>query len=92
MPYRERVRDMSSMVMIHCPETGRDVAMGILTDSASFKRLRDERAWVSCPACRQTHKWLVLRPWLMDYAVAATTDPTPAAKSVSKRPAGSLRR
>ena len=69
---------MSSMVMIHCPETGKDVSTGILTDSISFERLRNERAWVSCPACRQTHRWIVLRPWLMEVAEPAEDKLPPA--------------
>ena len=44
-------------VVVACPNTGREVPTGIVTDSMSFANLPKGDAQFSCPACGQSHKW-----------------------------------
>jgi len=42
-----------------CPQTGRDVDVGIATDLSTLLRIRLDRVRAKCPACGQWHEWLV---------------------------------
>lgn len=45
------------VVVIRCPETGREFSTGILTDEHSFKVLPDVLADALCPLCGGVHSW-----------------------------------
>jgi hypothetical protein len=53
-------------VMIRCPETGRDIATGIVTDRESFAATPVFFARVFCPICRTEHEWFVKEAWLCE--------------------------
>jgi hypothetical protein len=52
-----------AMVMISCPNTGRDVATGIETDPCSFEAF-GTAAPLRCPACGRDHAWSKTNAWL----------------------------
>ena len=45
------------VLVIKCPNTGRDVATGIQVDSATFARMPNEVTETRCPHCRTKHSW-----------------------------------
>ena len=53
-----------SAIMIKCPETGKDVSIGIDTDKTSFSQLPNITTATRCPACGRTHEWNVSEAWL----------------------------
>ena len=40
-----------SIVMVRCPNTGRELSTGIEMDAATFEKLPDIRSQMRCPAC-----------------------------------------
>jgi hypothetical protein len=52
-----------AMVMISCPNTGRDVPTGIETDPSSFESF-DAAAPIRCPVCGRDHAWSKTNAWL----------------------------
>lgn len=48
---------MSTMVVIRCPETDKEVPIGILMDLHSFALLPATRMKLKCPACGHRHTW-----------------------------------
>ena len=40
-----------NVVMVKCPNTGRELSTGIEMDATTFKRLPDIRSQLMCPAC-----------------------------------------
>ena len=52
-----------AMVMISCPNTGRDVSTGIETDPSSFESFR-ATAPIHCPLCGRDHAWSKANSWL----------------------------
>ena len=48
---------MTTMVVIRCPETDREVHTGIITDLMRFSRLGDAHLETHCPHCDQEHRW-----------------------------------
>src|SRR5262249_33313936 len=44
-------------VMVRCPETGRDIPTGLVTDRKSFDATPVFFARVYCPICRSEHEW-----------------------------------
>ena len=44
-------------VMVRCPQTGRDIATGIVADRESFSATPVFFARVYCPLCRTQHEW-----------------------------------
>jgi hypothetical protein len=53
-------------VMIKCPDTGRDIATGIVADRASFNAMPVFFARVYCPVCRTEHEWFAQQAWVCD--------------------------
>ena len=43
-----------NVVMVKCPNTGRELSTGIEMDAATFKRLPDIRSQLMCPICNST--------------------------------------
>ena len=52
-----------AMVMISCPNTGRDVPTGIETDPSSFETF-GAAAPIRCPVCGRDHAWSKTNAWL----------------------------
>ena len=42
-----------------CPQTGRTIESGIVTDPRSLSNVQAVRLWVACPHCDKTHRLLV---------------------------------
>jgi hypothetical protein len=53
-------------VMIKCPDTGRDIATGIVADRASFNAMPVFFARVYCPVCQTEHEWFAQQAWVCD--------------------------
>jgi hypothetical protein len=53
-------------VMIRCPETGREIPTGIVTDRESFAATPVFFARVLCPICRTEHEWFAKEAWLCE--------------------------
>ena len=54
------------MVMIKCPETGRDIPTGMVADRASFRATPVFFARALCPFCRAEHEWFAQQAWVCD--------------------------
>ena len=50
-------------VMVRCPQTGRDVPTGLVTDRKSFESMPVFFARVHCPICRTEHEWFAKEAW-----------------------------
>ena len=44
-----------NVVMVKCPNTGRELSTGIEMDPATFKGLPDIRSQLMCPICKFDH-------------------------------------
>lgn len=42
-----------------CPETGREVDVGIETEIGTLLRIKSNTLRAPCPACGQKHEWIV---------------------------------
>jgi hypothetical protein len=54
------------IVMVKCPETGRDIPTGIVTDRKSFDAAPVFFARVYCPICRTEHEWFAKEAWVCE--------------------------
>ena len=45
------------VVMLTCPETGREFSTGIEMEAAAFQRLPDAVTKAACPHCGCQHSW-----------------------------------
>ena len=57
------MRDVS-VVMVRCPNTGRELSTGVEMDAATFERLPDIRSQIRCPVCSLDHTWATREAWL----------------------------
>ena len=62
-------------VMIKCPDTGRDIATGIVADRASFNSTPVFFARVHCPLCGTEHEWFAKQAWVCEADPPAQTRP-----------------
>jgi hypothetical protein len=62
----ETGRVQMGTVMVRCPETGRDIATGIVTDRESFRSTPVFFARVYCPICRAQHEWFAQEAWVCE--------------------------
>jgi hypothetical protein len=53
-------------VMIRCPQTGREIATGLQSDHASFKRMPVFYGRTLCPICRIEHDWFARDAWVAE--------------------------
>jgi hypothetical protein len=53
-------------VMIKCPDTGRDIATGMVADRESFNAMPVFFARVLCPLCRTEHEWFAQQAWICE--------------------------
>jgi hypothetical protein len=42
-----------------CPQTGRTIDAGVVTEIGTLLRIKSETMRVECPACDRTHEWAV---------------------------------
>src|SRR5262249_13526760 len=56
------------VVMIKCPDTGRDIPTGIIADHESFRATPVFFARVLCPVCGSEHEWFAKEAWVCDGA------------------------
>jgi hypothetical protein len=61
------------VVMVKCPNTGRDIPTGIVADRDSFGAAPVFFARVYCPICRMEHEWFAKDAWVCDSRPAAIT-------------------
>ena len=60
------------VIMIRCPQTGREVPTGIEMDTAEFRRAPVFFSRVQCPVCAREHEWFAKDAWVCDSADAET--------------------
>jgi hypothetical protein len=53
-------------VMVRCPETGRDIPTGLVTDRKSFDATPVFFGRVHCPICRAEHEWFAKEAWVCE--------------------------
>src|SRR5262245_39188227 len=53
-------------VMVRCPQTGRDIPTGLVTDRKSFESMPVFFARVHCPICRTEHEWFPKEAWVCE--------------------------
>jgi hypothetical protein len=65
---RTRLRQERPMgaVMVRCPQTGRDIPTGLVTDRKSFESMPVFFARVHCPICRTEHEWFAKEAWVCE--------------------------
>ena len=51
-------------VMIKCPHTGQNIATGLRSDDASFRRMPVFSGRTLCPICRIEHDWFAREAWV----------------------------
>jgi hypothetical protein len=54
----------ANVVMVRCPNTGRELSTGIEMDAKTFERLPDIRSQMKCPVCSLDHNWSTREAWL----------------------------
>src|SRR6476661_6538261 len=65
----------TSVVMVRCPATGRELSTGVEMDAATFERLPDIRSRMNCPVCSLDHDWSTREAWLGNPAPSAPALP-----------------
>src|SRR6266705_5995133 len=53
-------------VMVRCPQTGRDIPTGLVTDRKSFDATPVFFARVYCPIWRAEHEWFAKEAWVCE--------------------------
>ena len=61
----------TSIVMVRCLATGRELSTGVEMDAATFERLPDIRSRIKCPVCNLDHDWSTRDAWLGNPAPSA---------------------
>ena len=54
------------IVMIRCPETGREVSTGMHADHDSFRATPVFFARSYCPVCGTEHEWFAQEAWVCE--------------------------
>ena len=54
------------IVMVKCPDTGHDIATGLIADRDSFAATPVFFARVFCPLCRAEHEWFAKEAWVCE--------------------------
>jgi hypothetical protein len=62
----ESREEAMAAVMVKCPQTGRGIPTGIVTDRESFEATPVFFGRVYCPICRTEHEWFVKEAWLCE--------------------------
>jgi predicted RNA-binding Zn-ribbon protein involved in translation (DUF1610 family) len=58
---------MEKLIFV-CPTTNRQVDIGVATEIGTLLRIRSQTLRAQCPACGNTHEWLVRDAWLVQAA------------------------
>jgi hypothetical protein len=58
------------VVMIRCPQTGREIATGIEMGTSEFRRAPVFFSRVQCPLCDRVHEWFAKDAWVSESAEA----------------------
>ena len=58
----------TSILMVRCPNTGRELSTGVEMDATTFAQLPDSHSRVKCPACGHDHVLSTRDAWLGDPA------------------------
>jgi hypothetical protein len=66
------------VIMIRCPQTGRDISTGVEMDTVEFQRAPVFFSRVQCQECDREHEWFAQDAWVCD-----DPDATPAARQLS---------
>jgi hypothetical protein len=53
-------------VMIKCPQTGRDIATGMVADRERFRTMPVFFGQTYCPLCRTEHEWFAQEAWVCE--------------------------
>jgi hypothetical protein len=53
-------------VMIKCPQTGRDIATGMVADREHFRTMPVFFGQTYCPLCRAEHEWFAQEAWVCE--------------------------
>ena len=53
-------------VMIKCPQTGRDIATGMVADRDRFRTMPVFFGQTYCPLCRAEHEWFAQEAWVCE--------------------------
>jgi len=59
-------------VMVKCPDTGREIPTGIVSDRRTFNAMPVFFARVYCPLCRTEHEWFAKEAWVCEAEPART--------------------
>jgi hypothetical protein len=62
------------MVMIKCPQTGREISTGMEAERDSYNRAPVFFARTFCPFCRTTHEWFARQAWVRETKPAWARD------------------
>jgi hypothetical protein len=54
------------LVMITCPQTGREIPTGMEADATSFSRTPVFFSRTFCPICRTNHEWFAKDAWVSE--------------------------
>jgi hypothetical protein len=57
-----------SVIMIRCPQTGREISTGIECEAETFNTIPFVVAQSNCPHCGCQHRWSKEDAWLKDCA------------------------
>jgi len=52
------------VIMIRCPQTGREIPTGIEMDTAEFQHAPVFFSRVQCPVCAREHEWFAKDAWV----------------------------
>ena len=58
------------VIMIRCPQTGREIPTGIEMDTSEFRRSPVFFSRVKCPVCDRVHACFAKYAWVCDSAAA----------------------
>jgi hypothetical protein len=59
------------VLMIKCPQTGRDISTGWVADREGFRAMPVFIARTFCPICRTDHEWFAQQAWVCEGEHAA---------------------
>jgi hypothetical protein len=64
LPSRQEVQ--VGVIVIRCPNTGREVSTGLESDARTYQRIPVFFSRTYCPTCRTNHEWFARDAWVRD--------------------------
>jgi hypothetical protein len=52
------------MIVIRCPNTGREISTGLEADARTYQRVPVFFSRTYCPTCRTDHEWFAKDAWV----------------------------